>query len=255
MKKSVLLFFSVSFLLYVNALAGNGNSTIRVKVYDDNTGEPLIGANVVIAGTTQGNVTDLEGSASIPNLSPGDYAIQVSYVSYQTKTVEDAHVGDGEVKVLDVRLKEESIGLDAVVVTAKALKDSENALLTLQKKSPKTFDAITSDQFSKNGDSDAASALSRVTGVTVTSGKYVYVRGLGDRYSKSVLNGSEIPSLDPKQEFRSTRPFSFQSDRQYHSLQNLHARPHRGLFRWFGGHQHQGFSRPVQYAVITQRRL
>ena len=195
MKKPLLLLFALSFVLHANSWAGNG--IIRVKVYDDNTGEPLIGANVVIAGTTQGNVTDLDGSASIPNLSPGDYAIQVSYVSYQTKTIEDAHVGDGEVKVLDVRLSEESIGLDDVVVTAKALKDSENALLTLQKKSPKTFDAITSDQFSKNGDSDAASALSRVTGVTITSGKYVYVRGLGDRYSKSVLNGSEIPSLNP----------------------------------------------------------
>ena len=69
--------------------------------------------------------------------------------------------------------------------------------MLLQRKSPKLFDAITADQFSKIGANDAAGALKKVTGVTITGGKYVYVRGLGDRYSKSTLNGSEIPNLDP----------------------------------------------------------
>ena len=49
----------------------------------------------------------------------------------------------------------------------------------------------------KIGDSDLSGAMKRVTGVTIQGGKYVYVRGLGDRYTKTVLNGMEIPGLDP----------------------------------------------------------
>lgn len=195
MKKIILTVFAA--LLFMGAQAQSGNGTIRVNVVDDQTGEALIGANVVITGTTQGSVTDLDGSASIPSLKPGDYSIQVSFVSYQTKTIEGVHVDAGQVQKLNVRLAQESLGLKEVVVTAKALRNSESALLTIQKKSPKVLDAISADQFSKNGDGDAAAAVKRVTGVTVESGKYVYVRGLGDRYSKSVLNGSDIPGLDP----------------------------------------------------------
>lgn len=186
----VLVFFSLS------ALAQE-TGTIRVTVYDDETGEPLIGANVVIEGTTTGNVTDLDGKASIINLTPGKYPIQITYVSYQSKVIENVEVKAGEVNTLSVRLATESIGLDEVVVTAEAVRSSENALLTVQKKSAKVLDAISSDQFSRNGDNDAAAAVKRVTGVTVESGKYVYVRGLGDRYSKAILNGADIPGLDP----------------------------------------------------------
>ncbi len=182
-------------LLVSSVIAQQG--TIRVEVYDDETGEALIGATVVIAGTTQGTVTDLDGKAAIGDLEPGSYDVQVSYVSYQPKTVEGVKVSADEVNAFEVRLASETIGLEEVVVTAEVIRSSESALLTLQKKSPSVMDAISADMFSRNGDSDAASAVARVTGVTVEGGKYVYVRGLGDRYSKSILNGADIPGLDP----------------------------------------------------------
>ena len=168
-----------------------------MEVYDDETGEALIGATVVVAGTTKGTVTDLDGKAAIGDLDPGSYNVQVSYVSYQPKTIEGIEVNADEVNAFEVRLAPETIGLEEVVVTAEVIRSSESALLTLQKKSPSVMDAISADMFSRNGDSDAASAVARVTGVTVEGGKYVYVRGLGDRYSKSILNGADIPGLDP----------------------------------------------------------
>jgi outer membrane receptor for ferrienterochelin and colicin len=172
------------------------NGTIRVLVVDDGTGETLIGATAVIDGTTKGAATDLDGIALI-TMAPGQYNIRVSYVSYQPLMVQDVSVESNKTTTLNVRMKQASTELGEVVIVAKALKNTENALLTVQKKSPKLFDAITSDQFSKVGASDAAGALKKVTGVTISEGKYVYVRGLGDRYSKSSLNGSDIPSLDP----------------------------------------------------------
>ena len=59
------------------------------------------------------------------------------------------------------------------------------------------MEVIGAKEIAKRGDSDAASAAKRVTGLTIEGGKYVYVRGLSDRYSKTTLNKAEIPGLDP----------------------------------------------------------
>ena len=188
----------VTFTFLLAAIVGFAQKgTIRVTVFDDETGEPLIGANVVIANTTIGSVTDLDGKASIDNLSPGSYELQISYVSYQTQMIQNIQVVEKEPKILSIRLDPERMDLDEVVIQAEAIRTSENALLTIQKKSLVTLDAISSDQFSRNGDSDAAAAIKRVTGVSVEGGKHVIVRGLGDRYSKTNLNGSNLPGLDP----------------------------------------------------------
>ncbi|MBN2616145.1 MAG: TonB-dependent receptor [Bacteroidales bacterium] len=170
--------------------------SVKAVVVDDKNGETLVGATVVVDGTTQGTTTDLDGVASL-NLTPGVYNIRVSYVSYQTVLIQGVTIKNNKTAVLNVRLVPANLKLNEVVVTAKALRNNEAAVLTMQKKSAKLFDALSSDQFGKVGASDAASALKRVTGVTVSGGKYVYVRGLGDRYSKTTLNGSEVPSLDP----------------------------------------------------------
>ena len=193
MRISILLLTLLA--MAANAIAQTG--TIRATVFDDETGEALIGATVVVVGTTQGTVTDLDGKASITGLEAGSYDVQVSYVSYQPKTIQGMAVNASETNSFEVRLASETVGLEEVVVTAEAIRSSESALLTLQKKSPSVMDAISADMFSRNGDNNAASAVQRVTGVTVEGGKYVYVRGLGDRYSKSILNGADIPGLDP----------------------------------------------------------
>lgn len=198
-QKVIILTLLILQALSIQAQTGpnNGiNGTIRAHVIDDETGETLIGATVVINGTTNGAATDLDGNAFI-NALPGKYDIRVSYISYGSLVVEDVLVESNKTTAVSIRMKPSVSEMGEVVVTAKTLKNNENALLTVQIKSPQLFDAITSDQFSKVGASDAAGALKKVTGVTITGGKYVYIRGLGDRYSKSSLNGSDIPSLDP----------------------------------------------------------
>ncbi len=183
--------------LLFGASSAWAQGTIRATVIDSETGEALIGSTVIIEGTTVGGATDLDGKTAINNLDAGTYTLIASYVSYQTQKIEGVEVKDGDVTVLNIRLQPESIGLEEIVVTAEALKDNEAALLTMQRKAGLVLDGISSAQFSKVGDSDAASAIRRVTGISVEGGKYVYVRGLGDRYSKTTLNNAEIPGLDP----------------------------------------------------------
>lgn len=190
---------SILFLSLVCAnLSFAQSGFIRGQVIDDATGEGLIGATVAVVGTTMGAATDLDGNFSI-SIAPGTYSVQVSYISYDTRTITELVVTDGGVASAGpIRMKESgSLALEEVEIVATVLEDAETGLLTKQKKSSVVLDGISSEQFSRNNDNDAASAVSRVTGVTLEGGKYVYVRGLGDRYSRTSVNGADIPGLDP----------------------------------------------------------
>lgn len=186
------LFFMVSSLA-LKAQSG----TIRGVIIDDESGETLIGVNVFIEGTTNGTSTDLDGAFSI-NANAGTYTLICSYVSYATLKIVETKVVSEEVNNLgQIRLKTAAIQTGEVVIVARMSKNNESAMATMQRKSTNVMDGISAQTFKKVGDSDAGAAIKRVTGVTVEGGKYVYVRGLGDRYTKTTLNGMEIPGLDP----------------------------------------------------------
>ncbi len=183
------------FLVSTIVLAQQG--MIRGTVIEDATGEPLFGVTVVIKGTTNGAITDFDGKFQI-NAAPGTYDVQASFVSFQTVSITDVSVDSEAPTVLSqIRLKEDVAMLEEVVVTAEVIKTTEAALMTVKRKSASLVDGISSANFEKIGDSDAASAVKRVTGVSVEGGKYVYIRGIGDRYTKTMLNTMDIPGLDP----------------------------------------------------------
>jgi len=182
-------------LLLASARAQQGS--IRGKITDSKTGEELIGATAMLEGTTTGASADLDGNFAIENVEPGSYTIKCQYISYETMIITGVTVKPGQVYVLNVRLIPVTFGLQEVVVEARTLRHTEAALLTMQQKSATVIDGISAQQISRSGDGDAAQALKRITGVSVEGGKYVYVRGLSDRYSKTLLNGAEIPGLDP----------------------------------------------------------
>lgn len=171
--------------------------TIRGTVFEAETGDPVIAANVVIESLNTGASTDLDGSFTL-DVPVGTYTLKISYISFQTLEVQEVEVKEGEVTLFDnLLLQPDNIELVAVVVTAEAVRNTEAALLTLKKKSTVMMDGISSAKIRLIGDATAVEAAKRVTGVSIEGGKYVYVRGLGDRYSKTTLNGLDIPGLDP----------------------------------------------------------
>ncbi len=190
------IFFTLIFLFFVAGLNAQ-DGIIRGSVYDDATGEPLISVTVVIEGTTKGTLTDPDGKFNL-SMSPGKYNLKLSYISYETMIISGITVNAGDVILLDnLRLKPATVGLSEVTVTASMARNTENAILTIKMKSPAVMDGISAVSFRKMGDSDAASSMKRVPGVSVEGGKYIYIRGLGDRYTKTILNGVDIPGLDP----------------------------------------------------------
>jgi hypothetical protein len=191
--KNLLFSLSIISLLSLSAFAQNGK--ISGQVVDGKTGEELIGAAVLINGTTTGSVTDLSGNYTI-NIAPGTYTLNVSYVSYTSQIIENVQVVAGEVTNIDVSLSSD-IELEEVVIEAEAIQDNDIALLKLQKKALAVQDGISSKEIKRMGASNAAESMQQVTGATIEDGKYMVMRGLGDRYSITQLNGVTLPSADP----------------------------------------------------------
>lgn len=193
MKKILLL---TGFLVLGSSLMAQHNGFIRGKITDGETGEGLYGATVMKQGTGIGVVADFDGNYSL-SLEPGIHTIVLTFISYKTQTVESVQVYTGKVTTLDFVMAPVASELEEVVVTGEALRDTETGIMTFQRKSPNVVDGVSNQTFKRTGDRDLASAMGRVTGVSVQSGKFVYVRGLGDRYTRTTLNSMTIPGLDP----------------------------------------------------------
>ncbi|NUM81282.1 TonB-dependent receptor [bacterium] len=191
-----LQFILAAIILSAAAFAKQGK--IVGTVLDAETGDPMIGCNVVVVGTAMGASTDLNGGFVIQKVPAGEYSLMATYISYNKKTISGIKVVENGVVTVNIALHPEGIQGEEVVIEAKADLSNSSALLVQQKKSVVVSDAIGSEQISKTPDKSAGDALKRVTGLTVVGNKFVYVRGLGERYSNAQLNGIEIPSTEPE---------------------------------------------------------
>ena len=182
----------IIFIVISNFASIIGQSVMRGKITDSN-GEELVGATVTIKGTTIGVITDFDGSYSleIPGSSP--LTIVVSYIGYHPVEIEITSTD--KVIIQNFTLLDKSHNLEEVVITARGNRGSEGYLEKVKMKSATSIDYISIDKIKKTGDSQIDDALKRVTGVS-TVGGYITVRGLTDRYIKTTINGSRIPTLD-----------------------------------------------------------
>jgi len=169
---------------------------LKLKLVDSKSGEPITGAKLYFKGyAVEGQSSD-DGVAG-GELSEGKYDISVIHPSYIMKVVKDVAVKADATSEQEISLTKSDIVMDEYVVTAPAVEGSIAATFTAMRESAVIGDALSAEQFSKSGDSTAASALKRVVGVTIVDDKYVYVRGLGERYSLVLLNDLYIPSPEP----------------------------------------------------------
>lgn len=177
-------------------------SVITGVVIDGEFNEPLAFANIVVrqegfSQTIGGAITDFEGRYSVSVETAGTYVVEFSYLGYETKIVSAVSVDQSSETELSVVLNPAANALEEVVVTTTARKNSEASVLAIQKGAVILLDGLSAQNIRKSGDGNVAAAIKRVPGVSVQGGKFVYVRGLGDRYSKTLLSGIEVPGLDP----------------------------------------------------------
>ena len=192
MKKKIYSLLILLLLTYGFTSAQTG--TLAGSIIDGEFVEPMAFANVIVKGTTIGTTSDFDGKYQL-ELEPGTYTIVFSFVGYTTQEITDVVIKEGEVTPLDVTLTTNS--LETIFITTSIKRNTENAVLNLQKKSVVVLDGLSAQSIKSTGASNLASAVKNIPGVSIEGGEYVYVRGLGDRYTKSILNGIDIPGLDP----------------------------------------------------------
>ncbi|NOY77874.1 MAG: TonB-dependent receptor plug domain-containing protein, partial [Calditrichaeota bacterium] len=170
---------------------------ITGSVYDAASGDPLPGVNVMINGTRMGAATDLDGRFFIRNVPIGNYSLTASMMGYARKTIKGVRVYGEKVGVVNFALLPEALQGEAVVVEASPLTNTEAALLRNRQKAEAVSDAVSAEAMSHFGTGNASEAMKLVTGASVVDGKYVYIRGIGERYTNTQLNGAALPSADP----------------------------------------------------------
>lgn len=190
--KGILIIVCLFSLQFIQAQTGK----ITGKIIDSEFNDVLAFANVLVKGTVKGTTSDFDGNYTL-ELEPGTHTIIFSFIGYDSKELTGVVVKKGEVTDLSVSLDPSSALLSEVVITTTARRNTEQSVLNLQKNSATLMDGLSIESIKKSGASSIASAIKAVPGVSVQEGKYVFVRGLGDRYTKSILNGMDIPGLDP----------------------------------------------------------
>jgi hypothetical protein len=170
--------------------------TIAGRVVNSENGQPVANARVFVAGTPLDIVTDAQGNYSAP-ITPGTYSISVIAPEFGSQTLDGVMVTSGQTTERAIELTPSGVELPEFVVLEPFVEGSLAAFVEEKRSSSAVTDILGAEQISRAGDSDAAGALKRVTGLTLVDGKFVYVRGLGERYSSVLLNGAQIPSPDP----------------------------------------------------------
>lgn len=199
-------FNSIVFVILILAFAALAadSGTLQGLLVDSETGDAAIGVNVMITGTPLGAAADLDGHFRIVNIPVGTYSVVASGLGYAKLTVQNVVIAADQVQTLNLKLRSEALQMDEVVIEAKEVNNTEAALLSIQKRATSVSDGISAEQMKKSPDSDASGAVKRVTGVTIVNDKYVYVRGMGERYNNTRLNGLSIASPEP---LKRTVPF------------------------------------------------
>src|SRR5436190_2461181 len=171
--------------------------TVSGVVISTWNGAPLPGVDVTVRGTTLGVRTDSNGRYQLGNVPPGDHTLRFSKAGFASANVTDVRVLPGQTTTVNGNLRPEFHDMDEYEVTAEEFAEQTEKILFEKQQATQMMDAIGSEQFAKLGASDAGSIVGRVTGGSVVGGKYVVVGGLSDRYTRTLLNGIELPSAHP----------------------------------------------------------
>ncbi|MBK9423193.1 MAG: TonB-dependent receptor [Bacteroidetes bacterium] len=192
MKKLLLLL--VNLLVFTGFM--NAQGIIRGKVTDDN-GEPVVGATLVLKSSpTTGTITDFDGNFTFKIPDNTAQVIVISYISFQKQEI-PVQVSNGQVLIKNIVLKSATQDIGEVEIVAKVSRERDGYMEKMKMNSASSVDYISTETIKKTGDSYVVAAVARVSGVSTTSNGFITVRGIGDRYVKTTLNGSMIPTLDP----------------------------------------------------------
>lgn len=202
MKTYKLIFLKVMWA--ITATMSGQTGAIEGIVKDHSSGSPLPGATVIIEGTINGTASDTDGKFRFTNLKPGVYNLKITYVSYLPEIVEKVKVEQNKTTNVEIALKENTVALSDVTVTAVRKTNTELSMISDIKTNAFVTIGISGQQISKTLDKDASEVVKRVPGITIQDDRFIIVRGLSERYNNVWLNNAATPSAEAE-----VRAFSY----------------------------------------------
>ncbi len=208
--------FTVALMLlmgipYAGLAQAEPSAAIGGRIINAETARPVIGASVAMSGVAESTFTDIEGTFRI-RVDPGEYEIEITAPGYKPFLLTEVLVESGEPAdvriplepsaegVIETAESEDDLatpgGIEEIVVTATARQANEAFALVERQNADVVKDTVSSEFFKKAPDSDVGEIVRRLAAVNVQD-DFVFVRGLGSRYSTAVLNGSRLPSPNP----------------------------------------------------------
>jgi outer membrane receptor protein involved in Fe transport len=186
-------------LVWAQQPAAVTKGTITGTVFDAANGRPVPLVQIVVDGVADTKlVTDTDGRYTL-QLSPGKYKLSFKANNYIETTIADVEVKADETTDASTVIQQQG-AVTTVEVNEKvgAIESNAESILAERKLAVTVSDSISKDDIKNSTASDAAGALEKVTGISVVDNGYVYVRGLGERYSATMLNNAIIPTTEPE---------------------------------------------------------
>jgi TonB-dependent receptor len=183
-------------VLHCSVFAQSGS--LKGTIKDAKNNEAIIGATIQIVGANPviGSVTDVEGNFEIGKVPAGVHQLQISYISYATKTIDNVRVEAGKTTLINSALAEDNKTLAEVVVKGQRGTNTEVAVITEIKQIEQVAVGISAQQISRSQDRDASQVIRRVPGVSIQDDRFIIVRGLNERYNTVMLNDVITPSTE-----------------------------------------------------------
>lgn len=179
-------------------LMGADSGRVAGTVLDSETGRPLAGVLVAIEGHADvRNATGADGKFVL-TAAPGEYTLRFSVATHAPVALEGVVVQAGETVDASTMLAAKTVVTTVdVVEKISAAQATAEAALNERRLAAAVSDSLSREELSSGVAGDAAGALEKVTGVSVVGDGFVYVRGLGERYSATQLNGAAVPTTEP----------------------------------------------------------
>lgn len=166
------------------------------RVVAADSGAAIAGARIYVRGVDVEAVSDVDGAFQL-EVPHGSHALSVIHPEYADQTTPEIEVGDAPVDPVRLELTPASAQLDDVVITAPHVRGGVASMFSERRRSPAVHDALGAEDIAKSPDGSASSATRRIVGASIVGGQFLFVRGLGGRYSNTRLNGVALPSTDP----------------------------------------------------------
>lgn len=176
-----------------------GQGKLAGQIYNATNGSPVRQAVIEISGPVTAQTLTNNDGGFVVTVPAGSYTMKVSAANYLPATVTDLEVTAGGLTDASTVVAESGrVTTVNVEETVSAVSASAAAALAERRLAPMVSDTMSSEEIRKGVASDAAGALEKVTGVSIVGSGFVYVRGLGERYSATMLNNAMLPSTEPE---------------------------------------------------------